>query len=45
MQDSPYVVVPMTFEAGREGPFILNVWHKKPIFVRGGELVRYADLC
>jgi len=24
----------------QEGPFVLNVWHKKPIFMRGGELLR-----
>ena len=26
----------------QEGPFVLNVWHKKPIFMRGGELLRFS---
>ena len=37
--DSPYVVFPMTHEKGMAGEFFLNVWHKKEIFIRGGEVV------
>lgn len=32
-QDSPYVVVPMTFDPEKEGGFMLNIWHKSPILV------------
>jgi len=31
----------MTLDQGQEGEFVLNVWHKKPIFFRGGELLKY----
>eukprot|EP00960_Hanusia_phi_P041266 754920-Hanusia_phi.AAC.1 len=37
--DSPYVIFPMTHEKGVAGNFFLNVWHKKELFIRGGEVV------
>ena len=43
-KDSPYVVIPMTFEPEKEGGFMLNIWHKSPVLVRGGERVRVVEV-
>jgi len=42
-KDSPYVIIPMTYTPGRDGAFVLNIWVKNEVFVRGGEHVEVLE--
>jgi len=39
-KDSPYIVFPMTAEPGMEGGFVLNLYVKSDVFVRGGGRIK-----